>query len=103
MHYALLKNNLKFVLVPTRVQNFNFIPSEKFSKLYWALYLNIFADVAYVSDTRQNVYNPLANDVILGYGIGLDLVTYYDFVIRLEYSFNKMGESGFFIHFMPSI
>lgn len=103
MHYALLKNNLKFILVPNRVQNFNFIPWEKFSKLYWALYLNVFADVAYVSDTRKNIYNPLANDLILGYGIGLDLVTYYDFVIRFEYSFNKMGESGFFIHFMPSI
>ncbi len=103
MHYALLKNNLKFVLIPTRVQNFNFIPSEKFSKLYYALYLNVFADFAYVSDNRKNVYNPLANELIIGYGIGLDLVTYYDFVIRFEYSFNKMGESGFFIHFMPSI
>ena len=103
MHYALLKNNLKFVLIPTRVQNFNFIPSEKFSKLYYALYLNVFADFAYVSDNRENVYNPLANQFLVGYGIGLDLVTYYDFVIRFEYSFNKMGESGFFIHFMPSI
>jgi len=102
-HYALLKNNLKFVLIPTRVQNFNFIPSEKFSKLYYALYLNVFADFAYVSDNRENVYNPLSNQLLVGYGIGLDLVTYYDFVIRFEYSFNKMGESGFFIHFMPSI
>ncbi len=105
MHYALLKNNLKFNLVPTRVQNFNFIPSEKFSKLFWALYLNVFADFAYVSDTRQNVFNPLSNELIMGYGIGLDLVTYYDFVVRFEYSFNikGKGESGFFIHFMPSI
>jgi len=102
-NYALLKNNLKFVLVPTRVQNFNFIPSEKFSKLYWALYLNLFADLAYVSDTRNNVYNPLANELNMGYGIGLDLVTYYDFVVRFEYSFNILGESGFFISFMPSI
>ena len=102
-NYALLKNNLKFVLVPTRVQNFNFIPSEKFSKLYYAIYLNVFADFAYVSDNRENVYNPLANELIIGYGIGIDVVTYYDFVVRFEYSFNKMGESGFFIHFMPSI
>lgn len=102
-NYALLKNNLKFNLVPTRVQNFNFIPSEKFSKLYYAIYLNVFADFAYVSDNRNNVYNPLANEIIIGYGIGIDVVTYYDFVVRFEYSFNKMGESGFFIHFMPSI
>jgi len=102
-HFGLLKNNLKFVLVPTRVKSFNFIPTDKFSKLYYAIYLNLFADFGYVVDNRKDVYNPLANEINLGYGLGLDFVTYYDFVVRLEYSFNKMGESGFFISFMPSI
>jgi hypothetical protein len=102
-HYGLWKNNLKFELVPTRVQSFNFIPTDKFSKLYYAIYLNVYADLGYVFDNRNNVYNPLANELNYGYGFGLDFVTYYDFVLRLEYSFNKMGESGFFIHFMPSI
>ena len=102
-HFGLLKNNLKFELVPTRVQNFKFIPTEKFSKLYYAIYLNLFADFGYVVDNRKNVYNPLANEINIGYGLGLDFVTYYDFVVRFEYSFNKLGESGFFIHFMPSI
>lgn len=104
-HFGLMKNNLKFELIPTRVQNFKFIPTEKFSKLYYALYLNLYTDLGYVADIRSEsaLHNPLANDIMVGYGIGLDLVTYYDFVIRFEYSFNKMGESGFFIHFMPSI
>ncbi len=102
-HFGLLKNNLKFVLVPTRVKSFDFIPTDKFSKLYYAIYINLFADFGYVVDNRENVYNPLANEINIGYGIGLDFVTYYDFVVRLEYSFNKMGESGFFIAFMPSI
>ncbi len=102
-HYGLWKNNLKFTLVPTRVQNFNFIPTEKFSKLYYAIYLNVHADFGYVFDNRKNVYNPLANELNFGYGVGFDFVTYYDFVLRVEYTFNKMGESGFFIHFMPSI
>lgn len=102
-HFALMKNNLKFELVPQRVQKFNFIPSDKFNKLYYAFYLNLFADFGYVFDNRGNVNNPLSNELLPGYGIGLDFVTYYDFVFRLEYSFNKMGESGFFIAFMPSI
>jgi hypothetical protein len=85
------------------VQNFNFIPTDKFSKLYYAIYLNLFTDWGYVVDNRKNVYNPLANEINIGYGLGLDFVTYYDFVLRLEYSFNKSGQSGFFIHFMPSI
>jgi len=102
-HYGIWKNNLKFELIPMRVMNFNFIPTEKFSKLYYAFYLNIYADFGYAADNRNNVYNPLSNEILTGFGIGLDFVTYYDFVIRFEYSFNKMGESGFFIHFMPSI
>jgi hypothetical protein len=102
-HFGLLKNNLKFELVPMRVQEFKFIPLEKFNKLYYAFYLNLFFDVGYVYDYRNYVNNPLSNDFLPGYGIGLDFVTYYDFVFRLEYSFNKRGESGFFIHLMPSI
>jgi outer membrane protein assembly factor BamA len=102
-HFGLWKNNLKFELVPTRVKTFNFIPTEKFSKLYYAIYLNLYTDLGYEVDNRSNVYNPLANEILVGYGIGLDFVTYYDFVVRFEYSFNKSGESGFFIHFMPSI
>lgn len=102
-HFALMKNNLKFELIPQRVQKFNFIPSDKFNKLYYAFYLNLFVDIGYVYDYRSNVNNTLANEILPGYGIGLDFVTYYDFVFRLEYSFNKMGESGFFISFLPSI
>ncbi|MBN2173225.1 MAG: hypothetical protein JW731_03785 [Bacteroidales bacterium] len=102
-YYGLWKNNLKFELVPNRVLNFNFIPTEKFSKLYYAFYLNAYVDMGYVVDNRDIDTNPLANRYLMGYGLGLDFVSYYDFVIRFEYSFNIKGESGFFIHFMPSI
>ncbi|NOX45580.1 MAG: hypothetical protein GXO89_01205 [Chlorobi bacterium] len=102
-HYALMKNNLKFELVSMREFSLDFIPTDKFSKLYYAFYLNIFADFGYVIDHRNISTNPLSNEIMAGYGIGLDFATYYDFVFRFEYTFNKMGESGFFISFMPSI
>jgi outer membrane protein assembly factor BamA len=104
-HFGLLKNNLKFELVSQRVQEFKFIPTDKFNKLYYAFYLNLFADLGYAIDNRNNAMsaNPLANELLPGYGIGIDFVTYYDFVFRLEYSFNKKGESGFFISVLPSI
>jgi hypothetical protein len=31
-------------------------------------------------------------------GVGLDIISIYDIVIRLEYSFNHLRESGFFVH-----
>ncbi len=102
-HYGVLKNNVKWEIVSTRVKKVGFIPSEKFSKLYYAFYLNLFTDIGYSVDNLHAATNPLANELLVGYGIGLDLVTYYDFVFRFEYSINKMGESGFFIHFIPPI
>jgi outer membrane protein assembly factor BamA len=102
-HFGILKNNLKFELLSMREMKFNFIPWEKFSRLYYALYLNGYVDIGYSIDNQTAVVNPLANHTLVGYGIGLDFVTYYDTVWRFEFSVNKMGETGFFISFMPSI
>ena len=40
---------------------------------------------------------------MVGYGVGLDFVTYYDKVIRVEFSTNKLNEFGFFLHFVQPI
>lgn len=37
----------------------------------------------------------MQNQLIYGGGIGLDFVTYYDMVFRLEYGINKFKELGF--------
>lgn len=102
-HYAILKNNLKFELLKTKVIKFPLIPTEKFNKLPVAFYMNLFADFGYASDSRNYVNNPLSNEILTGYGVGFDFITYYDFVIRVEYTVNKMGQGGFYIHLMPSI
>ncbi|MFA8300449.1 MAG: POTRA domain-containing protein [Hyphomicrobiales bacterium] len=102
-NYGLIKNNFKYTIIPTKVKNINFIKTEKFSKVHYALYLNLFFDVAYVDTYSHNPINRLEDTLIYGYGIGLDFVTYYDMVWRLEYSFNKFGESGFFINFSAPI
>ena len=101
--FGILKNNLKFELLSMREMKFGFIPWEKFNRLYYALYINGFVDFGYSVDNQTAAINPLANRTLIGYGLGIDFVTYYDTVWRFEYSFNKMGESGFFISFIPSI
>lgn len=102
-HYALLKNNLKFTLIPTTVKEIGFIPTEKFSKIHFAVYMNLFTDLAWVVDDKDTDLNPLANQLLIGSGVGLDLVAYYDLVFRFELSVNRRWEKGFFIHFMTSI
>jgi outer membrane protein assembly factor BamA len=106
-HFALFKTNLKFELFPKKELHAGFIPFEKFSTIPFSFYLNLFADAAYVEDTQfsnvQYTTNRLPNSWLHSYGLGLDFVTYYDIVIRLDFSFNKFGESGLFLHFAAPI
>ncbi|MEO5572858.1 MAG: POTRA domain-containing protein [Bacteroidia bacterium] len=102
-NYTLLKANLKFTLVPEQVIHIKYIPLEKFNRIPFAFYINAFADMGYVKDRQFYKVNPLTNSYLLGYGIGLDYVTYYDIVFRVEFSLNKLGESGIFLHFTSPI
>ena len=102
-NYVLLKSNIKYELVPTHVKNLKFIPYKKFSKFFYAFYLNWLIDAGYVGNRQATGSNNLSNRPLMGTGLGLDFVTYYDKVIRFEYSINKMGQSNFFLHFVAPI
>jgi len=104
-NFGLMKSNLKFALLPPRVFNLGFIPTEKFSKVHFAIYTNLFVDLGFADNPQSvpSLNNDLENSLLLGYGIGLDFVTYYDIVFRTEFSVNRMGEYGFFLHFMAPI
>jgi outer membrane protein assembly factor BamA len=101
--FGLLKTNLKYNILSQKVSKINFIKTEKFNTIPYAFYVNLFADAAYVYNKKQDIMNSMTNSLLIGSGIGLDFVTYYDKVLRLEYSINKKGERGIFISFMTSI
>jgi len=101
--FALFKTNLKYKLLGERVLDASFIPLNKFNVIPFSFYLNLYSDAGYVYDSQFSIQNGLANDWQFSGGIGLDFVTYYDLVFRLEYSRNKLGESGFFLHFTAPI
>lgn len=98
-HFALGKANLIFQLLKPSTYRLEHIPLEAFRTFYIALYVNLYSDLARVWDQRYATGNPLANTWINGNGLGLDLVTSYDQVLRGEYSINARGEHGFFLHF----
>ncbi|MFP4470726.1 MAG: hypothetical protein ACLFPE_08585 [Bacteroidales bacterium] len=101
--FILSKNTVKFTLLPTRVTNIDFINSEKFAKIHYTIYLNWFLDVGYVEAFRNSETNDLSNTLLIGTGFGIDLVTYYDLVIRVEASVNGLGEPGVFLHFKNTL
>lgn len=105
MNFVVFKNNLKFAILRPVTKNIPFIKNERFGKIHLALYANLFFDFArtWNVDVPSGTTSRLANEWIYGTGVGIDFVTYYDKVLRLEYGFNGLGESGFFIHLVAPI
>ncbi len=103
-NYALVKNEIKFQLINVPAQSLPLFGIKQFDRAYFALYLTSFYDWGYVGAADPNVENNyLANSPLGGYGFGVDLVAYYDIVIRFEYSFNKLNQNGFFLHFLADM
>jgi len=95
--YYISKTNLKYEILPQTKLNLNFIPTDKFSKVHIALYANVFMDTGY-ANSEFSTANSIANEFLYSGGFGIDFVTYYDKVLRIEYSLNKFGEHGIFVH-----
>jgi outer membrane protein assembly factor BamA len=111
-NFFLARANLKYNLVKPHVQYLKFTGTEKFDKFHYAAYFNIFADMGEVFSPVPNeeqitiianTSKPLNYTLLRSIGVGLDLVTYYDKVLRLEYTVNHFGQGGFFIHFESSL
>lgn len=100
-HFLLLKTNLKYRLISERVYKMDWLKIEKFNTIPYALYVNFIFDAGYMM-SRPNESLRISN-ALPGWGIGLDYVTYYSMVLRAEYSFNKLGKSDLYLHFVIPI
>jgi hypothetical protein len=102
-HFGLFKSNLKYNVIKPKTYAIDALKSTNFYMFHYAAYINLFFDAGYVSDKYYAEKNTLANQLIYSAGIGIDLVTFYDKVIRFEYTLNKQMQHGFFIHFVQPI
>ena len=105
LNYAICKNNLKFAILNPVTKHLPLIKNDRFGKIHLAIYMNLFFDFAYTWDVMvpEGFDTKIANKFIYGTGFGIDFVTYYDKVLRLEYGVNALGESGFFVHLVAPI
>ncbi|MDA3953082.1 MAG: hypothetical protein PF485_05515 [Bacteroidales bacterium] len=96
-NYYISKSNLKYEIIPQTSFDIGLIQTKKFSKVHYALYFNLFFDTGYAS-SEEVINSKLTNEFLYSGGVGIDLVTYYDKVLRIEYSLNKFGGHGIFLH-----
>ncbi len=97
--YGLMVNNLKYCIMKEQSYNLAYIPWSQFNPIHLSIYANLFFDMGYV---KGKYYaedgNNYVNRFLYTSGIGLDIVSYYDQVLRFELSLNREGQPGFFIH-----
>ena len=77
-----------------------YLKSRSHDRIPFRIYARLFGDAGYAYNKSNTIMfsNSLTNRVLGTYGLGVDVVTFYDFVLRLDYSFNQLGQNGLFLH-----
>ncbi len=88
-NYTFSKKLVSFrIPIPFKIKALPYIPFTFFAKTY--------VDIGY-SYIPQQYITRLNNKFLYTGGFGLDIVSLYDLVFKIEYSFNQLGEKGLFL------
>ncbi|WP_053404200.1 BamA/TamA family outer membrane protein [Persicobacter sp. CCB-QB2] len=103
-HYFLNKWDFKKRLLAGTYDFYPITQMSQFNGLPYAFYLKFFGDYGYVKNYPQYQQNSrLTDEIIYSFGLGLDMVAAYDFVFRLEVSYNSMQQTNFGFAFLSAI
>jgi outer membrane protein assembly factor BamA len=107
-HYFLWRNSLRFILYNKIWDVKRLIPIKQFNTIPIEANLTLFNDYGYVSQNVFPAYTPernltLVNTLLSSFGVGLNIITFYNSVLRLEYSYNANKSLQFNIGFETDI
>ncbi len=88
--YTLKKKIISFN-IPVPIKN-NIVP-----RIPVTIFAKTFGDAGYAYN-KTELDTRLGNRLLYTGGFGLDILTLYDINMKIEYSFNQLGEKGLFLH-----
>lgn len=91
--FTLGRIDLKRCLIDYHIK----LPLRYFEMIPIRVYAKIFGDAG-MSYNKEPKNDFLNNQLLYSGGFGIDIVTLYDIKIRVEYTFNSLGEKGLFLH-----
>jgi outer membrane protein assembly factor BamA len=103
-NYFMFTSELRYRILDTTF-HFSWVPIEAFRSVPLMVNIKILYDQGYVSypvPTIDRSGNDLLNKWIRGWGAGIDFLTYYDKILRVEYCFNSLRQSGLFLHYIEA-
>lgn len=99
LDFAFLKTSLRYEILNRTINWKKAMPLKPFRIMPLKLYVKAHMDWGYVNDPFYEANNSLVNKSQLGAGIGIDIVAFLDKVLQVEYSINRLGEKGLYLHF----
>lgn len=101
--FYLTKNDFKKKIVSTKFSLGDIFP-EQLRIVPLSIFVKTFFDAAYVKGFENYVNNDRLTDKwIYSAGLGVDFVTSYDFVLRLEGSYTAENKVKFFVNFKSAL
>jgi outer membrane protein assembly factor BamA len=99
LDFRYVKSSFRFELLDKSFDVSSIFPINAFKKFPLKIYLTANTDLGHVTDPFFSASNNYNNNTLLGYGVGVNFVIYYNVIISTEYSFNNYSEKGLFLHF----
>ncbi len=75
----------------------NPFPSKTHDKIPFRIFLKAYGDLGYGYTKTPDITNTLNNKLLRTWGLGMDIISIYDFVFKIEYSFNQLGRDGLYL------
>ncbi|MCS6955699.1 MAG: outer membrane protein assembly factor, partial [Candidatus Calescibacterium sp.] len=103
-HIGVMKNTLRWQVLDTKASLRKILPLSQFNTIPTTIYLKAYFDAGYVYHPDEvfieRFHNQrLFNRPLWGGGVGLDIVTFYNLVLRFEVSYNPLDRKfGFFFY-----
>jgi outer membrane protein assembly factor BamA len=95
MSGVMLKSSIHREMFHFDVKNpFN---SKTHDRIPFRIFLKAYTDLGYAKLPNANISNSLNNTLLHTWGLGMDIVSIYDFVFKIEYSFNQLGKQGLYL------
>ena len=92
-HYGYSKVSLRYALLSDEFNLSKWLmPIKSMRRMPLEILLTLDSDMGYVHDAISDTSGFLTNTLLLGWGVGLDIVVYRHHVFQLEYNMNKLLE-----------
>jgi len=76
----------------------NIVFKKTLPEVKYRFWLKAFTNLGYVYADRPINNSKLSNTLLRTAGVGLDIISIYDFVLKIDYSLNQLGDKGLYLH-----